>query len=150
MESIKNSKRGFTEKEKKIINEAKQTITKIIEQFSKSEEKIGKELIGAQDEIIEQQRKENTLNKCPICKKGDLRILYNKKFRRYFTACSAYPECKTTYSLPPGLIKNPNKICEHCGFPKLLRIQKGKRPWEFCFNPECPSRKERENENKEQ
>jgi DNA topoisomerase-1 len=144
MDAIVESKKGQQEKQKKIIDEAKQTITKIIQQFSENENKIGKELIGAQDEIIKQQREENTLNQCPNCKKGNLRVLYNKNFKRYFIGCSNYPECKTTFSLPPGMIKNPNKICEHCNFPKLLRIQKGKRPWEFCFNPNCPSRKEKE------
>jgi membrane peptidoglycan carboxypeptidase len=28
----------------------------------------------------------------------------------------------------------------------LLALQKGKRPWIFCFNPECPSRIERQAE----
>jgi DNA topoisomerase-1 len=144
MEAIVESKKAQTEKQEKIINEAKNTITNIIKQLSENENKLGKELIGAQDEIIQQQREENTLNQCPNCKKGNLRILYNKKFKRYFVGCSNYPECKTTFSLPPGMIKNPHKVCEHCSFPKLLRIQKGKRPWEFCFNVNCPSRKERE------
>jgi len=148
MDAIVNLKKGQKEKEEKIIEEAKKTITKILEQFSQNETKIGKELVGANDEIIAQQKIENTLTKCPVCKKGNLRILYNKNYKRYFIGCSNYPECKTTFSLPPGLIKNTNKICEHCQFPKLLRIQKGKRPWEFCFNPECPERKEREDEKK--
>jgi len=145
MNAIQKSKKQQKEKQNKIINEAKQTITKIIKDMKKNENKIGKELVEANDEIIEQQRIDNTLNKCPKCEKGNLRILYNKNYKRYFIGCSNYPDCKTTYPLPPGLIKNANKICEHCGFPKLLRIQKGKRPWEFCFNPECDSRKDKQN-----
>ena len=59
-------------------------------------------------------------------------------------ACDAYPDCKTTYSLPPnGAIKKTDKICEECGFPILRRLSRGKRPWEFCFNPECVKNKER-------
>ena len=81
---------------------------------------------------------------CPKCKKGNLAITYSPKTKRNFVACNAYPECKTTYSLPPnGLIKKANKICEECGFPILMRLSKGKRPWEFCFNPECSKNKER-------
>jgi len=85
---------------------------------------------------------------CPTCKKGNLRIMYNKKSKRYFVACSAYPECKQTYSLPPNaLIKKAegNKKCEADNFPKLVAIRKGKRPWEFCFNPNCPAQKSNQN-----
>jgi len=150
MESIVSAKKDFNKKEEIIINEAKQTITKIIEQFVINENKIGGELLKANDKVIEQQREENTLNQCPVCNKGNLRILYNRNAKKYFVACSAYPDCKTTYPLPQGLIKNTNKPCEHCQFPKLLRIQKGKRPWEFCFNPKCESRKEKAEEREEQ
>jgi DNA topoisomerase-1 len=144
MESIQGSKKFQTEKEKKIIDEAKITITKILDGFVKNERKIGDDLLKGNDKVIEQQREENTLTQCPVCKKGNLRILYNKNFKRYFVGCSNYPECKTTFSLPPGMIKNASKSCGQCNFPKLIRIQKGKRPWEFCFNPECPSRKQKE------
>jgi len=149
MNAIISLKKDQKVKEEKVINEAKVTITKIIKDMKKNEKKIGDELLKANDKVIEQQREENKLTQCPICKKGDLRILYNKNFKRYFIGCSNYPECKNTYSLPPGLIKNQNKLCEHCQFPKLLRIQKGKRPWEFCFNSECESRKKNEDSSKE-
>jgi len=140
MNEIQTAKKNLEEKEEKTIKEAKETITKISEDMKKNEEKIGKELIEANQEIYKQERENNTLQICEKCKKGNLRILFNKKFRRSFVACSNYPECKTTFSLPPGLIKPSGKTCEFCGFPKLLRIQKGRRPWEFCFNPNCPSR----------
>jgi len=48
-----------------------------------------------------------------------------------------------TSSLPPGLIKKSGKNCEKCNYPKLIRILRGKRPWEFCFNPECETNRER-------
>ena len=134
MDSIQTAKKNLPALENKTIKEAKETITKISEDLKKNEEKIGKELVKANQEIYKQERESNTLQLCDKCKKGNLRILFNKKFRRYFVACSNYPECKTTFSLPPGLIKRTDKICEKCGFPLLLRIQKGKRPWEFCFN----------------
>ena len=35
-----------------------------------------------------------------------------------------------------------DKICEECQFPKVLAIRKGKRPWEFCFNPACKTNEE--------
>ncbi|MBS3085657.1 DNA topoisomerase I [Candidatus Pacearchaeota archaeon] len=131
-------------KQEHVINEAKETITKIISQFNKNQGKIGKELLKATDNLIQEQRKEAEIGSCMECKKGNLMIRYNKNARRYFIGCGSYPQCKTTYTLPPGsLIKNANKQCPHCSFPMLLSIKKGKRPWIFCFNPKCPSNKER-------
>jgi len=140
MDAIQEAKKNLLQLEEKTIKEAKEAITKIAQDFKKNEDKIGKELIEATQEIYEQEKADNTLQLCPVCKKGNLRILFNRKFRRSFAACSNYPECKTTFSLPPGLIKKTEKACEKCGWPKLLRIQKGKRPWEFCFNPNCETR----------
>ncbi|MBU2104315.1 MAG: DNA topoisomerase I [Nanoarchaeota archaeon] len=144
MESIQKSKKDFKEKETKVVEKAKKTITKISKDLEKNEKEIGGELVKAQDEIREKERIENIITTCPLCKKGDLIINYSKKNRRYFVSCNKYPECKNTYTLPPnGLIKKTDKICEKCGFPILMRLTKGKKPWEFCFNPECPTNIER-------
>ena len=144
MESITEAKKDFKEKEDKIIDKAKKTITDISKDFEKNENKIGQELLNANDELIAQQKIENILVQCPKCQKGDLAITYSKKTRRNFIACNAYPECKNTYSLPPnGVIKKAEKICEQCSFPLMMRLAKGKKPWIFCFNNECPTNKER-------
>lgn len=145
MDSIISAKKDLDKKETKIIDDAKISITKIVEDFKKHELKIGEKLADMIKEQREQTYKENIIMKCPKCKKGDLRILFNRLWRRYFVACSAYPECKTTFSLPPNaLIKKTDKVCEKCAWPMMMSLKKGKRPWIFCFNPECKSRKERE------
>ena len=144
MQSIQKSVRGFEEKEQKIITKAKETITDIAKDFEEKEDKIGKELLQANIAQREQEREENKLHPCPICNKGDLAITYSRKTKRFFVACNAYPNCKTTYSLPPNaLIKKTDKICESCGFPMLMSIKKGKKPWIFCFNPQCETNRER-------
>ena len=144
MNQIQQLKTGFLQKEEKIIEKAKTAITKISEQFKKEEKIIGEELLKSNLEYREQQKKENRLNICPLCKKGSLGIIYSKKNGRYFVACDSYPDCKNTYSLPPnGSIKKTDKICESCGFPILMRLSKGRRPWEFCFNKDCSTNKER-------
>ena len=144
MESIQNSKKSYKEKEEKILDKAKETIVKISKQFKKEEKKIGKELLTANLKLREEQKKENALNICPICKKGNLGITYSRKTRRQFVACGAYPKCKTTFSLPPNAgIKKEGKNCDACGFPKLISIKRGRKPWRFCFNPQCPTNKER-------
>lgn len=144
MNEIQTTKKNQLEKEKKVIDEAKDAITKISGQFKAQEKEIGEELAGANTKFIEQQNEENKLNLCPVCKKGNLKITYSPKTKRYFIACSSYPECRNTYSLPPNsLIKKSDKTCEKCGWPMLLSIKKGKRPWVFCFNPQCETNRER-------
>jgi DNA topoisomerase-1 len=131
-------------KEKKVLEKVKNSIKKISIQFNKHEKEIGKELLEANINLTEQMRKENELTPCRVCKKGKLAITYSKKTKRFFVACNAYPDCKTTYSLPPnGLIKKTEKNCESCDFPMLMRLSKGKRPWTFCFNTECEINKKR-------
>jgi DNA topoisomerase-1 len=150
MDSILQSKKNFEDKEKKVVEEAKETIRNISQDFEKNKAEIGKELVSAEIQVREKQREENKLITCPICKKGTLAITYSKKNRRYFVACNAYPECRNTYSLPPNsLIKKSDKICEDCGFPMLISIRKAKRPWEFCFNKDCPKNKKRLEEYRE-
>lgn len=144
IEGTKSSPDLLQKKEDEIIKKARAMITKISEEFKSHEKEIGKEIMTGLEDLRQEQKESNTLIQCSTCKKGNLRILYNKNSRRYFVACSAYPECRQTYSLPPqALIKKSEKICEDCQFPKLLSIRKGKRPWEFCFNPECASNKKR-------
>jgi DNA topoisomerase-1 len=145
MEAIREAKKDLKDKEEKIINKAKKTITSISKTLKEHETQIGKELLVAEKQRQEQEREDNKLGfQCPVCKKGTLTIMYSRKTRRSFIACDAYPNCKNTYSLPPNsLIKKTDKTCEHCGFPKLLSIRKGKKPWSFCFNPNCETNKER-------
>jgi len=160
MDSISQSKSNFEEsksqenfsssldelkmKEKKVVDEAKETITKISIDFEKNKIDIGKELSVAEVQLREQQKEDNKLTLCPLCKKGSLAITYSRKNRKQFIACNAYPDCRNTYSLPPNsLIKKTDKICEQCSFPILLSLRKGKKPWFFCFNRECPTNKQR-------
>jgi DNA topoisomerase I len=145
MDEITEMEKGdLKEKEDKILEKARNSITKITSQFEKYEKDIGNDLMNAQTKLIEIERKNNTLCSCPKCNKGNLIINYSKKTRRYFVACDSYPECKNTYSLPPnGLFKRADKNCESCGFPLITSFRKGKKPWTFCFNPECETNKER-------
>jgi len=144
MKNIRESKKDLDKKEQKVIDNAKNAIIKIAKQFKKNEKEIGTELYNANVKLREQQKEENKLNICPICKKGNLSITYSRKTKRQFVACNAYPDCKTTFSLPPNsLIKKTDKNCEECGFPRLMSLKRGKRPWIFCFNPGCITNKER-------
>ncbi len=141
LENIRSSKSPL-EKEKEILKDTEKVMSTIWEQFQKNKLNIGKDLIKATEKLWEEQKKDNQLMQCPVCKRGSLTIKYTKKYNRFFVACDNYPECKTTYTLPPNsLIKRTDKQCEFCKFSILMSIRKGKRPWFFCFNPDCPSKK---------
>ncbi len=145
MDSIVTSKHDLEKKEQKIIDKAKKAIINISKDFEKNDKKIGQALTEANLKLREEQNKENTLNECPVCKKGQLRITYSKKTKRFFIACNAYPNCKNTYSLPPNsaIKRVEGKVCESCSFPMLMSLKSGKAPWIFCFNPNCEKNRER-------
>ena len=159
MEKIELSEENFEGQEKELLDKAKVAINSIAKDFVKDMDKIGESLADANEKVWKEEREQNTMNECPVCKKGKLRVMYGRKYKRYFVSCDNYPACKTTFSLPPkgvmkparmskkaaeeaGLEENALKKCEECGFPLIASFQKGKAPWEFCFNPECPSNAE--------
>lgn len=147
MNDIQTTKKNLQEKEKQVIEEAKKVITEISKEFKISEDKVGKELVEANNNLREEEKEKNKLVLCPVCKKGQLAITFSRKTKKKFVACDKYPECKTTFSLPQnGLIKKTGKQCE-CGFPLLMLIRKGRRPWTFCFNPNCKTRQDRQGNN---
>lgn len=140
----KSERAVLEKKEEEIIAKARKLIEDISKEFRAHEIEIGRDILGGLENLREEQRESNIIMPCRTCGKGNLRILFNKNSRRNFVACSSYPECKQTYTLPPNsLIKKSDKNCVECGFPKLLSIRKGRRPWEFCFNPECETNKKR-------
>ncbi|MEM0465846.1 MAG: DNA topoisomerase I [Candidatus Pacearchaeota archaeon] len=148
MDIIRSSKKDLDKKQKKVIELAKKTLIKISEDFKKNEKLIGKELLEAREEQWNEQKENNKLGfSCPICKTGELSLKFSPKFKSYFIACSNYPECKQTYSLPgKSLIKKADKKCPECNFPLIISIRKNKKPWTLCFNKECPSKQKNINE----
>ena len=144
MDEIRNSKKDLSKKQKATIDLAEKALKKISTQFKKQETAIGKELIQANEALYAQQAEENNLHiPCPSCKKGEITIKYTPRFKSYFLACTAYPDCRQTFPLPSqSVIKKTDKICPDCQWPMLLRLKQGKRPWVLCPNPKCPSKQE--------
>ena len=101
MELIQESKK----KNKEVIEEAKEVLTDILNDFKSKEKKIGDELLEATEETADE------LNTVGICKKcgGVLKIMYSPKIKSKFIGCSNYPDCNVAFNLPKnGLVKTTN------------------------------------------
>lgn len=148
LETMEIIKKDFISEEQKILEKAKKQINEIAKGMTENLDKIGESLAGGHSAAWEAEKRTNTMSLCPKCGEGSLRIMYGKRYNRYFVSCDAYPKCKTTFTLPekgkmlPLRDKEDKiKMCPDCkNYPLIVRMMSGKRPWEFCFNPECPSR----------
>ena len=133
MDQIRENKKNSGQ----ILDGAKNILLKVLSNFKKKEAEIGKELLTAEQDTIEEQ---NYIGMCPVCKEGKLGIRRGKFGR--FIACDRYPECKTTFSLPhTGNVRAAEKNCEKCGYPMLSITMKRRGKQEICLNPDCPSKK---------
>ncbi|HLD02345.1 MAG TPA: DNA topoisomerase I [Candidatus Nanoarchaeia archaeon] len=118
-----------------ILEHAKTFLTKALASFKKNEKKIGEGLL----EATQQTRYEMTaVTKCLNCSEG-MMVIRKGRFGN-FLACNAYPKCKTTSSLPTGLIKTTENICKECNSVEVLVIRQGKRPFNYCINKQCPAK----------
>ncbi|HLC54076.1 MAG TPA: DNA topoisomerase I [Candidatus Nanoarchaeia archaeon] len=135
MEDIQFKNDNRKEKEKAVLADVERIIGNIAREFKEKEIEIGQALVEGSQELREQQREQSIIMPCPQCKIGMLTIKYSKKTKRQFAACTKYPECKATYSLPPNsLIKKTDKMSEN-NLPLLMALRKGRKPWIFEFNP---------------
>jgi DNA topoisomerase I len=140
MEKVRSGK----VKEEKVLEDAEKFLTKVLNKFKKKEKEIGKELY---DSYKVTMKEESFIMKCKCG--GDLKITYSPRNKSYFIGCSNYPDCKETRSLPKGfLAKRTDKKCKHCDSPEVILISKGKRPWNYCINYDCPQKVEWREKNK--
>ncbi len=136
-----------TDIDPEIIEEAKVVLTKILNHFKENEKNIGKGLTEAFTETMNQS---NIVGKCPSCG-SDLKIMFSKKNKSYFIACSNYPNCKMTFSVPKYSLPKPSgKVCDVCAYPVINMIRKGKKPYEYCINPNCKKKEEWYNSHRNQ
>ncbi len=132
MEAIREGQK----KRDQILDEAKHVLIDLLNEFKSKEKLIGEEL---KITFSETKAAMTTVGACPVCKKGSLILRFGKYGR--FIACDKYPDCKTTFKLPAGgMVEVTPNICQHCQFPVVKMIRKGKRPQEVCINVDCPSK----------
>ena len=134
-EAILEAKSDWITMENETIKRVEQLITDISKEFKINELSIGKQILSGVQDLREQQKEQNTLMSCTKCNVGNLQIRYSKKSRRNFVGCSNYPNCTAVHPLPPNaMIKKTDKISDR-NLPILIALRKGKRPWEFEFDP---------------
>ncbi|MEM2975741.1 MAG: DNA topoisomerase I [Candidatus Bathyarchaeia archaeon] len=139
MEEIQNN----NGKRETVLVEAVERLKPILEEFKKKEETIGEALSQA---IKKARMQERIVGNCPNCGEGKLMILYSRKTGKRFLGCTNFfkGKCKTSFPLPQrGTVKPLGKNCRGCGWPIAQVRIKGKRPWNLCFNPNCPLKEER-------
>ena len=124
----------------KIITEAIESLKPILASLKENEEAVGKQLGRAGQQA---KLDEKTIGPCPTCQGGKLIIQHSKKTGKRFVGCTNYftGTCKTSFPLPQkGNVKPSDKKCRGCGWSTVTVWLRGKRSWNLCFNPECPSK----------
>ena len=121
-----------------VVDRSRAMLREVMEILQKEKEEISREIKKAIKEDL-------IAGKCPRegCK-GDLIIRVARASKKRFLGCNAYPECRTTFPLPQkGLLLTTKDLCKHCQHPKVKIINKGRRPWDLCINPDCPGKDEK-------
>jgi len=128
MDKISVGKKSLEE----TVKESRKMLTSVLKVLEKEKDKI-------KSSIQDASRKQDAVGKCPKC--GKEMVVRQSRRGKRFVGCSAYPECKNTYSLPQkGYIVFTDEPCKKCNSPVVKIISKGKRPWVLCLNSECSSK----------
>ena len=121
-----------------VVNRSRNMLREVMTVLQNEKEEISQEIKkGIKEDLI--------VGKCPAenCD-GRLLVRTARKTRKRFVGCSAYPECRTTFSLPQkGLLVTTREECKHCGYPMVKIIKKGRKPWDLCINQDCPGKNEK-------
>jgi DNA topoisomerase-1 len=105
--------------------------------FREGQAEIGRQIGGAAKEPGATE-----IGRCPVCKAGNLRMIWSKATKKRFVGCSNYAAgCRASAPLPQkGAIKSYGKVCK-CGWPILwVAFGRGKK-WNMCVNMQCPFKK---------
>lgn len=116
-----------------VVDESRQILAGILDVMESEKDAISSEIrAGIKGDL--------TLGACPACA-GEMRITKSMKTGKRFAGCGNYPECETTYPLPQnGMIVATGETCEQCGSLRIRVLSKGRRPWDLCLDPDCPSK----------
>ncbi|MFO7837273.1 MAG: DNA topoisomerase I [Candidatus Thorarchaeota archaeon] len=125
-----------------VLEETKNTLSKLLKAFKEREQDIGAELVRG---LKRHWKRKRELGPCPNCDDGTLVIVRSRKSGKRFVGCSNYRKtgCDQTFPLPQkGEITPLDEVCPHCGHT-MIRVHSGRHPWKTCVNwADCPGRQE--------
>ena len=116
--------------EDKVIEEAKDILTKIIHDFKEHDIEIGKMLKESLKKSIDET---TVIGKCPKCG-HDLRLINAK-----YGTIAFCPNCKYLVSPYGKILGKTSKKCS-CGF-YLVKVKVGRRIYNVCLNENCKENK---------
>jgi len=123
------------ETQEEVVDKSRNMLAEVMHLLENSKEEVAAEIRNG----IKEDR---ILGVCPTCG-SNLRIVKAKKSKKRFVGCSGYPDCTTTYPLPQtGSVMPTGETCPECGSPKVRVVNKGRKPWIFCLDPDCPTKAE--------
>ncbi len=126
-------------KREEVEQEAVKVLTRILKDFKKNEDKIGKSLLEG---FVQARKEARVLGKCPNCS-SELKIIYSRRTKKRFVGCSGYPKCHTAFPLPQfGSITALNKECPECKMPVIQVWRAGRRPFRMCINHKCKTKED--------
>ena len=137
MEAIQQGKQT----KQTVLQTATATLSTVTDMLKEKEEEIGTKLNLAVQQL---NMKERSVGVCPKCNSGELVILRSKKSGKRFVGCTNYFEnkCNNAFPLPQKGIIKPLCKCKCCGYPIIAVYGRGKKPWKFCINQDCPAKGE--------
>ena len=143
LEEKMNKIQANSEKRENVLVDVVELLKPVVGELKEKERIIGEQLSNA---IKKSRIEERTVGTCPICNTGKLMVLYSRKTGKRFIGCTNYFKglCKTSFPLPQrGAVRPLGRNCRRCGWPTIQIRIRGRRPWNLCFNPQCPLKKER-------
>ena len=119
---------------KEVIDEGRSMLLEALKTFDSNKSKIAEAMRKG---LVES---EEVLGKCP--KDGGNLVIRRSRVGKSFVACSNYPNCTVTYSLPQNAkIIGTGKTCEHCHTPIIKVMRSGKGVFEMDLDPSCITKK---------
>ena len=144
-EQLEDIERGMQEPVD-VIEYAVERLIQILAIFREQGVAIGRQ-IGNASAATQSTNTAVMLGSCPVCKKGQLRIIKSRITKKRFVGCSNYTlGCRASAPLPQrGGIMVSSKICK-CSWPIIsVAFARRVKRWNICINVQCPYKiKERE------
>jgi DNA topoisomerase-1 len=139
-EQLENMEQG-SEESVSVIEQAVDRLIESLASFTEKETDIGARI---NDVAWAYHPRATVFGQCPLCKKGQLRMVRSSTTKKRFVGCSNYAGgCKASAPLPQkGSIRTSDKMCSTCSWPVIKVVfARGMKQWKICINSHCPSKK---------